>query len=91
MSAEERLKKLEQLYLHGVSKSEGQGFSIETLLDVLVILYDECTNSTLRREKNISDFVEFGKLRKQMFPMKLSLKLSLRHLLIIITNYFFNH
>lgn len=61
MSAEERLKALEQLYLQGASASDGYTVSVETLLDVLVTLYDECTNSTLRKEKNISDFVEFGK------------------------------
>ncbi|XP_046364774.1 serine/threonine-protein kinase MRCK alpha-like isoform X1 [Haliotis rufescens] len=61
MSAEERLKALEQLYLQGASASDGYTVSVETLLDVLVTLYDECTNSTLRKEKNISDFVEFAK------------------------------
>ena len=59
--AEERLKSLEQLYLRGAVHSNGKAFSIETLLDVLLVLHDECCNSTLRREKNISEFVEFGK------------------------------
>ena len=61
-SAEERLRKLEQLYLNGVAKSSGLALSVETLLDVFLVLYDECSSSTLRREKNISEFVEFGKL-----------------------------
>lgn len=39
--------------------ANGQCFSTETLLDVLLVLYDECCNSSLRREKTVSDFVEF--------------------------------
>lgn len=61
MSVEERLKKLEQLFLNGVKKSNGLALSVETLLDVFLVLYDECSSSTLRREKNISEYVEFGK------------------------------
>jgi hypothetical protein len=60
MQAKERLKKLEQLYTNGVALSGGQAFSVETLLDILVVLYDECCSSTLRREKSVSEFVEFG-------------------------------
>ena len=61
MAALERLQRLEQIYLGGVQRSGKQSCSIETLLDVLVVLYDECCNSTLRREKSISDFVDYGK------------------------------
>ena len=60
MAAEERLERLESLYLNGVQQSSGQAVSIETLLDSFVVLYDECFNSTLRREKNVSEFVDFG-------------------------------
>jgi len=66
---EERLKELEVLFLDGPSMSDHRqkisdnAFSIETLLDVLLLLYDECTNSSLRREKTVSDFIEFGKSR----------------------------
>ncbi|EAT34007.1 AAEL013729-PA, partial [Aedes aegypti] len=31
---------------------------IETLLDCMLVLYDECCNSSLRREKTVSDFIE---------------------------------
>lgn len=61
-AAEERLKQLEVLFTHG-SKEKGT-FSIETLLDVLLLLYDECCNSTLRRDKNVSEFIEHGKRGK---------------------------
>lgn len=63
MQAKERLRKLEELYLNGVQQSKNQAFSIETLLDILVVLYDECCSSTLRREKSVSEFVEFGRYR----------------------------
>ncbi len=61
MSGEVRLKKLEKLILDGPAKSNGQCLSVETLLDILVCLYDECNNSPLRREKNILEFLEWGK------------------------------
>ncbi|XP_051578039.1 serine/threonine-protein kinase MRCK alpha-like isoform X2 [Myxocyprinus asiaticus] len=61
MSGEVRLKKLEKLILDGPVQSNGQCFSVETLLDVLICLYDECINSPLRREKNIAEFLEWAK------------------------------
>ncbi|XP_078255058.1 serine/threonine-protein kinase MRCK alpha-like isoform X8 [Rhinoraja longicauda] len=60
MSAEVRLKRLEKLLLDGPRRS-GLAVSLETLLDIIVCLYDECVNSPLRREKNISDFLEWAK------------------------------
>ncbi|CAD5233219.1 unnamed protein product [Bursaphelenchus xylophilus] len=57
MSALERLKKLERLYLCGAPYDSS--LSLETLLDSLVCLYDECCNSTLRREKSIAEFVDY--------------------------------
>lgn len=61
MSGEVRLKKLEKLILDGPAQSIGQCLSVETLLDILVCLYDECNNSPLRREKNILEFLDWGK------------------------------
>jgi len=58
-AAEERLKQLESLFSYG-GKEKGS-YSVETLLDVLLLLYDECCNSTLRRDKNVSEFIEHGK------------------------------
>jgi serine/threonine-protein kinase MRCK len=66
---EAKLRDLEQYCLQSLSKSsvwrssglvEPVGFSVETLLDILLILYDECCNSSLRREKTVSDFIEHG-------------------------------
>ncbi|XP_037915645.1 serine/threonine-protein kinase Genghis Khan isoform X3 [Hermetia illucens] len=39
----------------------GKMISIEALLDSLLVLYDECCNSSLRREKTVSDFIELVK------------------------------
>lgn len=59
VAGERRLRQLESLFLGG--PVQGQTFSIETLVDVLLILYDECCNSSLRREKTVSAFIEFVK------------------------------
>lgn len=61
ISGEWRLRQLEALFLGGPIQANGQSLSIETLVDVLIVLYDECCNSSLRREKTVSDFIEFGK------------------------------
>lgn len=63
LTGEQRLRQLEALFLGGPIQGQGQSFSVETLLDVLLVLYDECCNSSLRREKTVSDFIEFGKIQ----------------------------
>ena len=60
----ERLKQLEALFSYG--SSDKGSYSVETLLDVLLLLYDECCNSTLRRDKNVSEFIELGKKLNQL-------------------------
>nr|XP_049707652.1 serine/threonine-protein kinase Genghis Khan isoform X12 [Helicoverpa armigera] len=37
------------------------GLSVETLVDMLLVLYDECCNSSLRREKAVADFISYVK------------------------------
>ncbi|XP_060610137.2 serine/threonine-protein kinase MRCK alpha isoform X7 [Anolis sagrei] len=61
MSGEVRLRQLEQFILDGPTQTNGQCFSVETLLDILICLYDECNNSPLRREKNIMEYLEWAK------------------------------
>uniref|UniRef100_A0A8C3S6E9 Serine/threonine-protein kinase MRCK alpha n=1 Tax=Chelydra serpentina TaxID=8475 RepID=A0A8C3S6E9_CHESE len=61
MSGEVRLRQLEQFILDGPTRTNGQCFSVETLLDILICLYDECNNSPLRREKNILEYLEWAK------------------------------
>lgn len=60
---EERLRQLEHMFYHG-SQEKGS-YSTEALLDALLVLYEECCNSTLRRDKNIIEFIENGKVRLQ--------------------------
>lgn len=56
-----RLKQIETLFL---SRRAGGGrvvgLSVETLVDVLLVLYDECCSSSLRREKAVADFIQYG-------------------------------
>uniref|UniRef100_K7CWN3 Serine/threonine-protein kinase MRCK beta n=1 Tax=Pan troglodytes TaxID=9598 RepID=K7CWN3_PANTR len=60
MSAKVRLKKLEQLLLDGPWRNES-ALSVETLLDVLVCLYTECSHWALRRDKYVAEFLEWAK------------------------------
>ncbi|KAF1585132.1 Serine/threonine-protein kinase MRCK beta, partial [Eudyptes moseleyi] len=70
MSAKVRLKRLEQLVLDGPHGHDSV-LSVETLLDLLVGVYAECSrDSPLRRDRYVSDFLEwakpFTKLVKEM-------------------------
>ena len=70
MSAKVRLKRLEQLVLDGPQRNDSV-LSVETLLDLLVGVYAECSrDSPLRRDRYVSDFLEwarpFTKLVKEM-------------------------
>lgn len=58
MSAQVRLKRLEELLLE--QKADGC-LSMETLLDLLLCFYTEVSHSPLKREKHITDFLEWGK------------------------------
>ncbi|XP_031437858.1 serine/threonine-protein kinase MRCK beta isoform X3 [Clupea harengus] len=60
MSAKVRLKKLEQLLLDGHQKNPSS-LSVETLLDILICLFNECSNSPLKREKHVTEFLEWVK------------------------------
>ncbi|XP_069028619.1 LOW QUALITY PROTEIN: serine/threonine-protein kinase MRCK beta [Embiotoca jacksoni] len=58
MSAQVRLKRLEELLLE--QRAAGC-LSVEALLDLLLCFYTECCNSPLKREKHITDFLEWVK------------------------------
>ncbi|XP_076803724.1 serine/threonine-protein kinase MRCK alpha-like isoform X2 [Clavelina lepadiformis] len=58
---ENRLKALEHMVLGGGDDDNDEWFSIESLLDLLIVLFDECCQSTLRKEKTVSDFIERAK------------------------------
>ena len=67
---ERRLKQLERLLLTSgedgavtttvSSTASSISISVETLLDALLVLYDECFHSALRREKTVSDFLDLS-------------------------------
>ena len=42
------------------SEDHETSFCVETLLDALVVLYEECCNSSFKKEKTVSEFVESG-------------------------------
>lgn len=57
---DDRQRLLEHMLLQGPALAdEGVSLSMETLLDALLVLFDECANSSLRREKTVSQFLEF--------------------------------
>ncbi|KAK5622752.1 Serine/threonine-protein kinase MRCK beta [Crenichthys baileyi] len=58
MSAQERLRRLEELLLE---QREAGCLSVEALVDLLLCLYTECSNSPLKREKHITDFLNWVK------------------------------
>ncbi|XP_072218144.1 serine/threonine-protein kinase MRCK beta isoform X2 [Leuresthes tenuis] len=58
MSAQERLKRLEELLL---GQRAAGCLSVEALLDLLLCLYSECSNCPLKREKHVTDFLEWVK------------------------------
>lgn len=58
MSAQVRLKRLEELLLE---QKEAGCLSVEALLDLLLCLFTECSQSPLKREKHVADFLEWGK------------------------------
>lgn len=57
---DDRIRELEQMFLGGPVLVSGKAFTVEGLLDVLIVLYDECCNSSLRKEKTMTNFVEYG-------------------------------
>ena len=58
------------LFSGGVQNSHGTTLSMETLLDILIVLYDECQTPSLRREKRISEFVDFGRYNRAVLQIR---------------------
>ena len=60
--AELRLKTLETIFTERQLSGNGQDevYSVETLLDSLLVLYNECCLSSFKREKTVAEFVEAG-------------------------------
>ena len=67
----ERLRLLEALFLGGpISAHEAKCFSTETLLDVLLVLFSECNQSSLRKEKTVTEFIDLGTYALKILPSK---------------------
>ncbi|XP_044731318.1 serine/threonine-protein kinase Genghis Khan isoform X2 [Chrysoperla carnea] len=58
MTLEQRMIHLENLIVGG---PPDQCLSIDALVDVLLVLYSECCNSSLRRETTVSHFIDWVK------------------------------
>lgn len=67
MSVERRLKDLEDLVLKGPHGAGCHSLSVETLLDILVCLCQECNVATFRRDKNVTEFLAWGKNMQILF------------------------
>jgi serine/threonine-protein kinase MRCK len=50
----ERIKKYEHVVLSATNDYE---WTLEKLIDLLIVLYDECCHSSLRSSKNVLDFI----------------------------------
>lgn len=59
---EELAAELDAIFFNGTKGKNKKAISVETLVDAFVVLFDECCNSSLRREKTVSNFIEYGKL-----------------------------
>ena len=67
----ERLRLLEALFLGGpISAHEAKCFSTETLLDVLLVLFSECNQSSLRKEKTVTEFIDLGTYVLKIFSLQ---------------------
>jgi len=59
INIESRFEEVKRLILN-YSINDSTVLSIDGLLDALLVLYDECCNATLKREKTIIEFLEYG-------------------------------
>jgi serine/threonine-protein kinase MRCK len=59
INIESRFEEIKRLILN-YSTNDSTVLSIDGLLDALLVLYDECCNATLKREKTIIEFLEYG-------------------------------
>jgi len=62
MDVSSRYGELDSVFLRRASQPADKDafYSVETLLDSLMVLYQECCSSSMRRERTISEFVESG-------------------------------
>ncbi|XP_065912103.1 serine/threonine-protein kinase MRCK alpha-like [Dysidea avara] len=63
MDVSSRYGALDAVFLRRGNQQDARDayYSVETLLDSLMVLYQECCSSSMRRERNIAEFVESAK------------------------------
>lgn len=66
INVEKRLKKLSELYTTARTNINPEVFSVDALLDILLVLYDECNTSMLKRDKSVAEFLEVGEYTVQL-------------------------
>jgi hypothetical protein len=59
INIESRSDEIKRLLLNN-SSNDPSVLTIDGLLDAFIVLYDECCNTTLRGEKTIGQFIEYG-------------------------------
>lgn len=77
MSAQVRLKRLEELLLQ---QKEAGCLSVEALLDLLLCFTTECSQTPLKREKHVNDFLDWGETL--FLVLMLVLRLLKQHLVL---------
>ncbi len=61
INIESRSDEIKKLILN-YSVSDPAVLNIDGLLDALIVLYDECSNPTMKGEKTIKEFVEYSNI-----------------------------
>lgn len=65
MTIESRFDQIKRMVLNPTG--EGRSIlNIDSLLDAFVILYDECSTSTLTSEKPVKEFLQYGKRKDRI-------------------------
>jgi serine/threonine-protein kinase MRCK len=55
-----RMRRLEMAVRERRPEHRANSFCVETLIDSLMVLYDECCTSNQKRERTVVEFVERG-------------------------------
>jgi serine/threonine-protein kinase MRCK len=58
---EDRVSLMENQFQNRRTADNSNSFSVETLQDALIVLYEECRTSSFKKEKTVEDFVQNAK------------------------------
>lgn len=59
-SLKERVSRVDNMFLRNHIRVGGTAFTVDSLVDCLLLLYDECVRSSLSKDKTLQGFVKFG-------------------------------